>query len=173
MKSQRQWLLARVTKACRSAPAIWMALEQMSVERGSPVITPTRKELSELSGIPRVKTISRALTVLEDGGWISRAYVPISKGNVRCATLLRITLCRRGRKTPLTATSAVEGAKRPNSRGRKTPQSPTGKGCGLNGPAPSLSVGSVPSRLLQYSEPKPITFEDAAKLRNHNGGAKS
>lgn len=171
MKSQRQWLLARVTKACRSAPAIWMALEQMSVERGSPVITPTRKELSELSGIPRVKTISRALTVLEDGGWISRAYVPISKGNVRCATLLRITLCRRGRKTPLTATSAVEGAKRPSSKGRKTPQSPTERG-GLNGPALSLSVGSEPSRRVPYCEPQPIVAKQPVDKKTYNVGVK-
>ena len=94
MKKQRQWSLAKVTKECRSAPVVWVALLDLSEFRGSPVVTPTREELSKLSGIPRVKTISRALTILEQAGWIARVHVPVSVRNVRQATLLRITLRR-------------------------------------------------------------------------------
>ena len=173
MRKQREWSLARVTKACRSAPIVWLALLDLSEFRGSPVITPTREELSKLSGIPRVKTISRALTILEQAGWIARIHVPISVRNVRQATLLRITLCRRGRKAPLTATSAVEGAKRPKGRGRKAPHdSPTERG-GPNGSALSLLVGAKPNRPIPYCEPRPITAKQPVGQETHSGGANS
>ena len=168
VKRQRQWSLARVTKACRSAPVVWVALLDLSESRGSPVITPTRNELSRLSGISRVKTVSKSLSVLEEAGWIGRVHVPVVVGNMRQATLLRINLCRRGRKTPHTVTSAVEGAKRPKGRGRKTPQdSPTERG-GPNGPALSLSVGSEPSRPVPYSEPQPIVAKQPVDKKTHN-----
>lgn len=173
VKKQRQWSLARVTKACRSAPAVWVALLDLSESRGSPVITPTRDELSRLSGISRVKTVSKSLSVLEEAGWIGRVHVPIVVGNMRQATLLRINLCRRGRKTPHTATSAVRGAKRPKGRGRKTPQDSLSERGGPYGPAPSLMVGSEPNHPVPYCEPAPITGKKPVEKETHSKGAGS
>ncbi len=98
-KRRRQWPLARITKACRSAPAVWLALLELGAEKGSPVVTPTRGELSKTSGIQRVRTISTALSILVEAGWIRRVHVPVLNRGSRHATLLRITLCRMGQKS--------------------------------------------------------------------------
>jgi hypothetical protein len=90
--------------------------------QGRSIVTPTRESIGKAAGIDREKTISAALTALESAGWIDRVHVPVHIGGKQTATLLRITLHRRGRKTPLTEHNPVEGGKRPKGRGRKTPQ---------------------------------------------------
>ncbi len=176
MKSQRQWTLAKVTKACRSAPAVWLALEKYASEKCSRMITPTRPKLAELSGIVRVKTISQALGVLERAGWLKRSHLPVHRAGRRCATYIVITLLLTGRHAPHKSAPDLRGGIRPSLKGRKSPRlsfKERNRGSGLNGPAPSLSVGSEPSRPLPYSEPKPITAEEAAILKSHSGGRKS
>lgn len=117
------WSLAEVTGACRSAPAVWVALVDMGAERGSATVTPTRERLAELTGIKKHRTISDALTVLAKAHWISREHVPVLQGGRQTATLLRVVL-RRGRKTAHTGHGSVEAEKRPigahRRRGRKT-----------------------------------------------------
>lgn len=120
------WPLSNVFRRCRAAVAVWFALLEMRHARGSPVVTPTRGRLAKATGIDRLKTISTALTALEHAGWIERCHVPKFEGGMQTATTLRIVVnervFRRGRKTPHTGKSAVEGGKRPKGRGRKTPQ---------------------------------------------------
>ena len=108
-----QWTIGQVYGKRPSALAVWTALCDMADERGSSVLTPTRVQLAELTGIKRHKTISAALTTLEAAGWVDRVHVPVSEHGKRTATLLRIVLRRRGRSAPLTGAHAVEGAQRP------------------------------------------------------------
>jgi len=79
---------------------VWLALTDLADARGSAVVTPTRGQLAALTGIRRHKSISQVLTTLEKAGWIDRMHVPVIVGGKRAATLLRIILRRRGRKTP-------------------------------------------------------------------------
>jgi len=120
------WPLSRLFTLNRLAPVVYVALQQLSAERRSPVVTPTRNELCGLTGCRRVKTISGALTALHSAGWITRNLVNPREG----ITWLRIVVrqsavgggvCGKGRKSPLTGHAAVEGEKRPTSKGRKTP----------------------------------------------------
>lgn len=113
------WSLARVAMACRSAPAIWLAMQLVSDERGNRVLTPTRAHLSAWSGISDLDTISAALTTLEQAGWISREHVPVFEGTQRVATLLRIVLRKPG-KIRHTETSAVDREKPGKGRPDKT-----------------------------------------------------
>lgn len=173
--------MARVTKACRSAPAVWLALEHLSVERGSPTITPSRPEISELSGIRDVKTISRALTILAEAGWIGRVHVPKFKSGARSATWLRITLRRKTQKTPSTGVDAGCGPVRPKKRykgrTRKTQKtvrsSPTEKGGGHTDPAPSLMVGAESDTPGLYCEPPPFTAKQPVEKKTHSKDGES
>lgn len=98
------WTAARLFRACRSAPAVWLALCELAQERGgAAVVTPTRDELAKRAGVSRLPTISAALTALERAGWIERAHVPKFENGQRCATLLRIVLRRSARKSFPTA----------------------------------------------------------------------
>ncbi|MBK9118011.1 MAG: helix-turn-helix domain-containing protein [Phycisphaerales bacterium] len=97
------WTLAKVWATCPSAVAVWLALREIAAEKSSRVLTPTREMIAVRTGIERRPTISRALTTLENAGWIARAHVPVTVGTRRAATLLRIVLCRRERSTFLTA----------------------------------------------------------------------
>lgn len=118
-KRQKLWTLKRVIAECRIAPAVWMALCDMADERGSIVVTPTRELLSKVTGIRRLPTLSRALTVLHNAGWLIRTLVPAGDITAR-KTLIRITLCRIERKTFHTVGGAVSNEKRSTSRERKT-----------------------------------------------------
>lgn len=111
------WTLAQLYGKCPSALAIWDVLETLGAIRGSGIVTPTRTQLAELTGIHRLPTISRGLTVLEEAGWIDRAHVPIYRGNRQTATCLRIVLRRRERSALRTKAGAVENAQR--SKGRE------------------------------------------------------
>lgn len=119
-RRKREWPLADLWRACHSAPAVWLALLELADSRS--IITPTRAKLSQVTGIKQHKTISTALTALEQAGWIDRLHVPVRTGGRQTATLLRILIVRRrGRFSPSTARKHVEGEKRPKGRGRKTP----------------------------------------------------
>jgi hypothetical protein len=114
-KRKKQESLAALIARQRSAPTVWLALCDMADERGSRVVTPTREQLRELTGLNE-KTISAALTALEEVGWIDRVHKPVMVGQKRVATLLRITLIRR---TPLTVRTRQHSNDR--RKGRSTP----------------------------------------------------
>lgn len=138
-QQRKSWSLAKLRGECGAAPAVWIALIDLAAERESNIVTPTREQIAEVIGINRVKTISTAFTVLEKAGWIERAHIPVVESGKRTATLLRLVLCRKGRKTPSTAHTAVRGEKRPKCKGRKTPQDfPYGK-AGVENPAAAPS----------------------------------
>ena len=99
MKSQRQWSLARVTKTCRSAPAVWLALERLAADKGTRVVTPTRDLLCKLSGLRSVKTTTLALNALESAGWVDRAHFPAYRASGQRVTLLKIILRYTTQKT--------------------------------------------------------------------------
>jgi hypothetical protein len=94
---RRPWSLARIWRTHRAALYVYCALESSSK---SAVTTPTRAALAKLTGISRLKTISAALTVLEQAGWIERVHVPVVSAGQR-ATLLRVILKFTGRALPL------------------------------------------------------------------------
>jgi hypothetical protein len=56
-KRKKQESLAALVARQRSAPAVWLALCDMADERGSRVVTPTREQLRQLTGLSE-KTIS-------------------------------------------------------------------------------------------------------------------
>jgi len=127
-KTQRElWALARVCETCPSAARVWVALQDSAIERGSPVLTPTRESLAQATGIRRLQTISDALTALTKASWLDRIHVPVVEGGLQTATLLRLVL-RRGtlqyprskRKTLHTAKSPVGNEKRCTAKQRKT-----------------------------------------------------
>ena len=121
----RHWPLARVMRGCRSAPALGLALVGLGDARGSRLVTPTRSKISEITGIVRLPTISKALTLLDVAGWIEVEHIPKQDARGRrSATLLRIRLLRIERKTCATEQSAVSNEKRSSSKERKTFQSP-------------------------------------------------
>jgi len=92
---RRPWPLRRLMGTHRSAPLVWLALLQLSVQTGSLVVTPTRQELVELSGISRPQTISKALSTLVSAGWIHRKQVhAVDNHGIPIATMLKITLLR-------------------------------------------------------------------------------
>ena len=81
-----------------SAAAVWLALCDLSAARRSSVVTPTRAQVSSMTGL-RLRTVSNSLTTLEKAGWIDRAHIPVTNEGKRTATLLRIVLLRKGRST--------------------------------------------------------------------------
>jgi hypothetical protein len=54
---------------------VWLALNNLAEKAGSRMITPTHKDISEISGVAVGNSISRVLTVLEDAGWIKRFFL--------------------------------------------------------------------------------------------------
>jgi len=118
-KRKPAWPLSKVVAVCRSAPAVWLALQNISEERRTHIVTPTRTDLSQRSGVARANTISRALSTLEEAGWLEREHVPVFEGAQRVATLLRIIL-RKQQIPPHTKPSAVGNRK----RCRGMPQNP-------------------------------------------------
>jgi hypothetical protein len=112
--------LARLVRTCRSAPAVWVALCDMADARGSTIVTPTRLDIAEATGIARVATISAALSALECCGWLERCHVPVDDAGCRRATLLRIVLRRTERKALCMKRSAVWSEKRSRGTERKT-----------------------------------------------------
>jgi hypothetical protein len=110
-KRRPAWPLSKVVAVCRSAPAVWLALQNISEERRTHIVTPTRTDLSQRCGVARANTISRALSTLEEAGWLEREHVPVFEGAQRVATLLRIVL-RKQQISPHTKPIAVGNRKR-------------------------------------------------------------
>lgn len=107
--------LAKLVKICRSAPAVWLALCELSEQRGSPVVTSTRKQLLALTGIKDEHTISRALGALKNMNWLEYERVPVLNAHgEHIASLLRLVL--RGPKVgknALTGRNAVHAQEAP------------------------------------------------------------
>lgn len=76
-KRRKVRTLAALVAICPSAAIVWIALCDFAAVRRSSVVTPTRQDIADASGINRVATISRALTALVSAGWIDRCHVPI------------------------------------------------------------------------------------------------
>lgn len=132
MKRKRRtaWPVWKLVKENRSAPAVWLALLELA--NGRKIVTPTREQIAHAAGISRRPTVSAALTTLADGGWIDRMYKPVFQGGRQTATLLRIAMLRRERKSFPTQT-AVENEnrslRRKSRRERKSfPDSPSERG---------------------------------------------
>lgn len=155
-RRSKQWTLAKVRTKCHSAPAVWVALCDMHAERGtrSPVLTPTRKLLSELAGIRKHDMISQALTVLTRAGWIDLAHVPSSQNGNR-TTLLRLILRRIPPKRVHTGGSAVStqigcNSKHPN----RVHDFYSVKGGGTKKPSPPSLRSGTPSGRPKNAPPK-------------------
>jgi Mn-dependent DtxR family transcriptional regulator len=88
--------LPYIAAQCRSAGVVWLALTDYANARESAKIAPGLQELSDLSGVPR-RTVSEALWVLEQAGWIRLKRIPIYRDGKRSATALRIKLRREWR----------------------------------------------------------------------------
>jgi len=95
----RQWTLEEVYKACHAAVVVYVALEDLDAERRSRLVTPTRAQIAVMTGITRKPTLSKALTNLEQAHWIQRTHVGVVTNGLQTATVLRIVLLRRERKT--------------------------------------------------------------------------
>ena len=102
-KRRHPWPLARLFNFNRLAPVVYVALKQLEVERGSPVVTPTIPDLCKLTGCRREQSVSAALTALHAAGWITRIHVCPEPD----VTLLRIVIHRNQRKSLPTGRDAV------------------------------------------------------------------
>lgn len=93
------WTLRMLVVACRQAPAVYLALEDMALARESRMVTPSRDKLAEATGIDRGQTISTALTALHNAGWIRRKLIPKTEGGKRVATWINVTVVRMQQKS--------------------------------------------------------------------------
>lgn len=169
-KKQRQteaaWTLARVLRAYRSAPAVWLALLDLSEERNSRLVTPTRDMLVKRTGIARLATISTALTVLGKAGWVDIEHIPrYDTHGRRTATLLRIQLRRSAQKTSATEQSAVRSVLRYSSSAQKTLRSPYRGGRVKN----AASLASTAADAPVESKATRIERERLAAIRGARG----
>lgn len=168
MKGRRQWSLAKVTKECRSAPIVWVALEQLATEKGTRVVTPTRKDICKLSGIRDVKTITLALNTLEHARWLDRGHFPAYRDNGDRVTLLKLILRYTTQKTDRIGTPSIRPKKRIKGKTQKTGANSPTERAGPDGSALSLSVGAKPNRPLPYCEPPPIVAKHQVGKKTHN-----
>lgn len=121
-----------------SAPVVWLALEELAAKSGSSLVTPTRPQISEITGIKRKQTISAALTALVQGGWIERSHKLVTKVDGNLAKLTRIFLLRP--RNPFD-TSAPIVRKRNRSKGKQSQVSSGFRSETAH--TPSSNVGSV------------------------------
>ena len=91
-RRRKPWPLAKLYAECRAAPVVWAALWAMSVERGSPIVFPTRQSLATATGIRRLPTITASLKALADARWIDRIHVRVPRSGGGVATCLRVIL---------------------------------------------------------------------------------
>lgn len=144
-KRPAEWTLAEVVNECPRATAIWVALHDMSVERGSPVVTPTRKELAARASTS-LTIVSRSLTTLTKAGWIDREHVPVVEGNRQVATMLRVVIRRSAQKIGATVKNAVAHKKSALASAQKIGADfPSERGAAQKAVAPSVE-GTPSSR---------------------------
>ena len=65
-----------------AAPAVWMALVEIAMYEGRLTITPSRRAISNISGVKRRGTISRCLSLLEEMNWIRRTHQRYGEGEL-------------------------------------------------------------------------------------------
>lgn len=117
-KKRRTGTLAELVDKCPSAAIIWIALCELA--KGSAIVTPTRRDISDATGIARMATISNALSALNALGWIDRILVPFMDGGRQTATGVRIVLRRPyGAENASNGKSAVRSGKRAKGKARK------------------------------------------------------
>ena len=167
---RREWPLAEVVQACRSAPAVWLALEVMAGEKGTNVVTPTRKKLCKRSGVRDVKTITLALNTLEAARWLDRGHFPSYRESGDRVTLLKIVLRYTTRKTDRIGAPSIRPVKRIKGKTQKTgPNSPTERGGPTrSAPLPPVEAERDPPGI--YCEPPPIVAKESADEKTHSRG---
>ena len=109
------------------------------------MVTPTRDQLAQATGVKKLATVSYALTALYKAAWLDREHVPLTRGGRQVATMLRLVLrrctnarSRSARKTAPTAHVPVAPEKRLKAKGRKTGADfPKGKGARTAPPLPA------------------------------------
>src|SRR5947208_1392932 len=94
-KRPRQWAMGEVHDQCRSAVAVWAALCDMTDAHETSHLTPTRAQLSNLSGVRDEDTVSKALGVLAEAGWITKETRPVTEGGKITAKVYSITIIRK------------------------------------------------------------------------------
>lgn len=151
------WTLPQLTEACRSAPAVFLALLDLSRAGGSPVVTAGRDKIAAACGIDRLKTISEALTALERGGWVQRIHkFTTANGG---ATLLKVIIAHpayRGGNRPLRK-SRIGAKNAPFHRGEKRPLSfPSEKGAHGSASAPPTGTPTPNTERHGYDDGGPI-----------------
>jgi hypothetical protein len=67
----------------------------VAAESGANVVTPTRAQLSTMTGIRRLPTITAALTALSKGKWAAIEHVPIIENRDIVGSVLKIKLLHR------------------------------------------------------------------------------
>ena len=136
-KQPKPWSLARLFRECRAAPVTYLALCQLADESGSPTVTPTREQISKLTGIGRLRTVSTTLSALSKAKWLKIEHVPITENRRVVGMVLRITLFHRrvenrpiGEDARRIAPNDYRRVKnRPTAEGQKlTHDSPTERG---------------------------------------------
>lgn len=144
-KQPKPWTLANLCAECWAAPTVFLALVALANRRGSVIVTPTRPDLSALTGITRLPTISAALSALHAANWIQRFLIP-SMNQGKRTRLLRIVICRNEHNALLTDIPAVTNGTRSNSKTRHAfVDFPNGKGA-ANAAAPSTVARGRPLR---------------------------
>lgn len=163
----KPWPIVKLYGECRAAPVVWLTLCDMAADRGSPVVTPTREQIAQATGIKKLATVSAGLTALHKAAWLDREHVPITQAGRQVATMLRLVLrrvagahSRSARKTASTAQTSVAPEKRLIARGRKMGADfPKGKGArtapplpanaGVSGAAPADAQNEHPSTRIE------------------------
>jgi hypothetical protein len=150
-KAPKFWKLAKVQSECRFAGVVWCGLLELAKSKESPVVPTSRAELSTVTGITRLKTISEALTALEAAGWIKRVYAKKTGKAGGVVQLMKVILLYEGRQAPSIGANRMRGGRRPTKRGGRRPSSfPTEKGDG---------TGTT-------SRPAPIPIPDIEKYKD-------
>ncbi len=91
MPKKKTWTLPRVLKKQPSAAAVWLALYEMKLQRGSSLVTPTRAMLAAQANLCE-KTISKCLTALDKAGWATVGRDKRKNPDGNWVTLLRIVV---------------------------------------------------------------------------------
>lgn len=146
-KKPASWTSAKVYKQTRAAIVVWHGLRDLTDAAESRLITPTRADIAEVTGIERLNTISTALSTLHRANWILCEHEPVVEGGKQVATVMRITLIRG---------SSLSNKNRCIAKQQKLLQdSPTERGDQNSPPSPVPCEGS-----LAAQDKKPVPSSD-------------